>query len=822
VTLSPAFLDELRDRTTLSTLVGKSVKLTKAGREYKACCPFHHEKTPSFYVNDEKGFYHCFGCQAHGDAIRFLTDARGLPFMDAVKELADAAGLELPAPDPRAAAKAERAKDLYGVMEAAQLWFEEQLGAIEGSAARAYLDQRRISADTRRRFGFGFGPNARGRLRQALKEFGDEMLVEAGLLVRPDEGGREPYDRFRGRLTFPIRDRRGRVIAFSARIWGGAPKYLNPPTRRCSTRPHPVQHRPRGPASRDRRRVWWSRADGRDRARPGGIGERSRRSAPPYRDASSLCCGGLRPAPILLRRRFGGEKAADAGDVRCPCRADAADFVSLRTLPPAGSDDLIRARARGAMRRCRTAEPLVDRLWRHELESEPLTTPEAKAGLKRRLLDRADSIRDPDVRDQYRGELLRRFDEVARPPRREFTPAAGGGARQPWQRGRFGAPPPRPTTDAARALGSTGLSPAIARAVLDGLMRHPQLIGDHAEAIAALPIPAGELARARDRMLEMALAHDPLDREGLLTILAGGGAAAALERPSRGYGLFCFNRIDADPERAQRDLVLAVDTLAARPELDAAYAAATVRLAEAFDEATFDEQKRLKAALAELDETCQGWSGRADGNGIGERMAKTETSESEERTEGGDAPLIDLNEADLKKLISRAKKRGYITVDELNGAVGEMNTDQIEDVMSALNEMGVNVVEAERNPTTMSRQGRGSVRRRRQRRRRDLRHREEEGDRRSHGRSGPHVSARDGGGGAPVARRRDRDRQADRGRPRHDDLGALRKPDHLQRDHRLVRRAQSRRHAAARDPRPRGDAVQGTDARAGRGRRERG
>ena len=117
MTLSPAFLDELRARTLLSALIARTTKLTKAGREFKACCPFHNEKTPSFYVNDEKGFYHCFGCQAHGDAISWLTDARGLAFMDAVKELADAAGREVPAPEPRAQAKAERAAGLYEVME---------------------------------------------------------------------------------------------------------------------------------------------------------------------------------------------------------------------------------------------------------------------------------------------------------------------------------------------------------------------------------------------------------------------------------------------------------------------------------------------------------------------------------------------------------------------------------------------------------------------------------------------------------------------------------------------------------------------------------
>src|SRR5215212_9907863 len=156
VTLSPAFLDELRVRTSLSALISRSTKLQRAGREYKACCPFHSEKTPSFYVNDEKGFYHCFGCQAHGDAIRWLTDAKGLAFMDAVKELADAAGMAVPAADPRALAKAERQSGLYEVMEAAQGWFVEQLNGIEGAAARDYLKARGIEPATRERFGFGF------------------------------------------------------------------------------------------------------------------------------------------------------------------------------------------------------------------------------------------------------------------------------------------------------------------------------------------------------------------------------------------------------------------------------------------------------------------------------------------------------------------------------------------------------------------------------------------------------------------------------------------------------------------------------------------
>ena len=174
MTLSPAFLDELRARTSLSALIGRATKLQRAGREWKACCPFHKEKTPSFTVSDEKGFYHCFGCGAHGDAIRWLTDARGLAFMDAVKELAEAAGMEVPAPDPRAQAQAERAAGLYEVMESAAAWFTEQLDGIEGHAARAYLAERGVGEATRRKFGFGFAPVARGKLKAALQGFGND------------------------------------------------------------------------------------------------------------------------------------------------------------------------------------------------------------------------------------------------------------------------------------------------------------------------------------------------------------------------------------------------------------------------------------------------------------------------------------------------------------------------------------------------------------------------------------------------------------------------------------------------------------------------
>jgi DNA primase len=196
--------------------------------------------------------------------------------------------------------------------------------------------------------------------------------------------------------------------------------------------------------------------------------------------------------------------------------------------------------------------------------------------------------------------LLRRFDEVARPPRREWQPRPP----RPFTRSR-GAPyppPPQPASDAAKALGTAGLAPPLARAVLSGLLHYPDLIAAHAEAIAALTLDSRELARLRDHMLDAAFANESLDREGLLTILADNGAGSLVEGLSHQRGLaFSFTSRTAEPERAQRDLVLVVDTLAARPELDAAFAAATARLKEAFDEATFAEQVRLRIALEELD-----------------------------------------------------------------------------------------------------------------------------------------------------------------------------------------------------------------------------
>jgi DNA primase len=605
VTLSHQFLDELRARTSLSALLGKTLKLQRAGREWKACCPFHKEKTPSFYVNDEKSFWHCFGCGVHGDAIRWLTDARGLPFMDAVKELADAAGMEVPDADPRAQEKAERATGLYDVMEAAQHWFEEQLGGLEGAEARAYLEKRGISDSTRRRFGFGFAPDTRGKLRVALRDFGNDKLIEAGLLIAPDDE-REPYDRFRGRLMFPIRDRRGRVIAFSARILGsGEPKYLNSPDTPLFDKGRTLFNIDKAaPASRESKRVivveGQMDAIALDQA---GFAEAVAPLGTAVTETQLGLLWRLAPAPLFC---FDGDSAGRKAAVRALMRAlphvgpgRSLSFVTL----PAGKDpdDIVRSEGREAMEALLAApQSLVDRLWDHELRAEPLATPEERAGLRQRLSDHIASIQDPHVRDQYRVELFGRFNALtAPPPRRPWTPGPVGG---PGSRGGTRFAPQRPVSQEAKALASAGISPETARSVLHGLLRFPELIAGHAEAIAALPLPDRASAALRDALLDAALLHGALDQERLDAILAEAGAAPLAEKLRRTRGLaFSFTRRNADPERASRDLVLVIDTLAAQPGLCAALDAATARLKEEGDEAAFQEQQRLRAARDEAE-----------------------------------------------------------------------------------------------------------------------------------------------------------------------------------------------------------------------------
>lgn len=609
MSLSPAFLDEVRARTTLSVLVGRTVKLQRAGREHRACCPFHNEKSPSFYVNDDKGFYHCFGCGAHGDAIRWLTEHQGLPFIDAVKDLAQAAGLDMPVPDRHAAEKAERAKSLHDVMAAAAKWFEDQLWGLGGEDARALLEKRGVRADTARTFGLGFAPDSRGQLRKALAAFGDATLVECGLLIQVD--GKEPYDRFRGRLMIPIRDPRGRVIAFGGRIIGaGEPKYLNSPETPLFDKGRTLYNLDRAAAA--------SRKAGRVIAVEGymdvialaqaGFGEAVAPLGTALTEAQLERLWRMVDVPILC---FDGDSAGQKAGIRAAERAlpmlapgRSLSFVTL----PAGQDpdDVVRTAGAGAMEALLAApEPLVERLWRHAAD-EPTATPEERAGLRARLAEQADRIGDPNVRSEYHADFKRRFFETfsaRKPPTaRAQQGPRGRNAGRGWQ------PPEAPPGDTARAVGSGGIDRVLAKAVLAGLIRHPAEIARHMEILGSLRLADGALARAFEAVIDIALEDQALDSSRLVTILARSGFDQVANDLLRADALpYSFTFAGADPDRAAADLNEVIEVMVTLPRVDTALAEATSAAKVRFTEETWarqqtllQEQQRLKARLANL------------------------------------------------------------------------------------------------------------------------------------------------------------------------------------------------------------------------------
>src|ERR1700692_2232944 len=225
--LPPNFLDELRARTPIAAVISKTVKLTRSGRENKGCCPFHGEKTPSFYVYDDH--FHCFGCGEHGDVITFVMKATGAGFMEAVENLAHEAGLDVPKASPQAAQAEQRRAGISEGLEAAAKLSQKWLFEPDGKQALNYLRNRGLSDETVKRFGLGWSGEGRGALAAALRGQGirPEQLIEAGLMKHGDRG---PVDMFFSRVMFPITDRRGAKISFGGRIMGdGQPKYVNGP-----------------------------------------------------------------------------------------------------------------------------------------------------------------------------------------------------------------------------------------------------------------------------------------------------------------------------------------------------------------------------------------------------------------------------------------------------------------------------------------------------------------------------------------------------------------------------------------------------------------
>ena len=608
MTITPQWKDELRARVTLSTVVQRTTKLTKAGREWKACCPFHNENTPSFYVNDEKQFYHCFGCGAHGDVITWMIEQRGFSFMDAIKELAEEAGMEVPAPDPQAAKKAEKRAELVDVTTAAQDWFVERLKGPEGRGALEYLRGRGLSDATLREFGFGYAPEDKQALSGALSNFEPQMLAESGMRIVTEDG--KAYDRFRGRVMLPIQDQRGRVIAFGGRILekrDGVAKYLNSPDTPLFDKGRTLyNHHRAAPASRQTGRivvvegymdvVALAQAGFHDAVAPLGTA---------LTEAQLEMLWRLVEVPVLC---FDGDAAGQRAAMRAIGRA-LPMLAPMRSLSlvrlPAGldPDDLIKQQGEQAMERL-LSKPmsLLDALWEAERDAQPLSSPEAKAGLKKRLLDHVDTIQDGDIRALYRRELLDRFSAFAYPPRENRGPSGGSSRRGPWTPGKT---TPQSLSPAARSalqrILSGGQRASLLSAVIAGLVRHPSEIDRHAEALARLAKLEPAAAPSIESVIELAERLDSHDQNAIFS-------EYGLPAPPDDLR-YAFLREGPNPGEAREELAEAVSLLVQKPSLEAALSATIARFDED-PEGCFAEQTRLRAQLTDIEDRLKAFGRR--------------------------------------------------------------------------------------------------------------------------------------------------------------------------------------------------------------------
>ncbi|WCR11887.1 DNA primase [Paracoccus stylophorae] len=474
MSLPPGFLDELRNRVPISRVIGRKVvwdlrKSNQARGDWWAPCPFHQEKSASFHCDDQKGFYYCFGCQAKGDALTFLRQSEGLEFIEAVRMLATEAGMQMPEPGPRARERTDRRTRLFEVTEAACRWFRLQLQTGAAADARAYLDRRGLDAGTVELFEIGFAPDNRTALTAALREkgFDEALIVEAGMAAKPDSGG-AAYDRFRGRIVFPIRDGQGRCIGFGGRAMdpNARAKYLNSPETPLF----------------DKGRNLYNLGPARAAVAKG----QTLIVAEGYMDVIALARAGfgaavaplgtaitedqlrlmwrISPEPVIaLDGDPAGQRAAQRlVDLALPLTGpgQALRFVML----PSGQDpdDLIKAAGPGAMTELlEQARPLVDVLWARETEGHSFDSPERKAALDRRLHDAIAKIPDELTRRHYTDEIRRKRRELLGGYWQDRKGRQGGRAQASGRPGRRGGGPmpaqaPRPmiALDGPRAAAS--------------------------------------------------------------------------------------------------------------------------------------------------------------------------------------------------------------------------------------------------------------------------------------------------------------------------------------------------------------------------------
>mgnify|MGYP004499242965 FL=1 len=523
------FLDELRSRISIVDVVGNKVKLTKRGREYLGLCPFHNEKTPSFTVNESKGFYHCFGCGAHGDIIKFEMDANGLPFIEAVKKLADKVGLQLPAWSKESQEQNLKRKSLYEIMDIACTYFEKNLRMPVGAHGLSYFkDKRALSEEIIKKFRLGYAPSGNGlKALLASKGISEQDMAELGLIAVPEDKSRAPHDFFRDRVMIPIMDKQGNVIAFGGRIMDNSqPKYLNSPET-------PIFNK---------RRILYNMNNAREPA----YSAKRLIICEGYMDVIALDSFNFSYATAPLGTALTEEQIIEAWRVcNIPTLCFDGDGAGIkaairsidRVLPilKAGysvnyiflkekkdPDELLHSLGAPVFEQyLQRAKPLVDILWHKCKMNKDTDTPEQKALIEKETFEEVAKIKDEQIRNYYTQEMKKRIyytfgkgsiyknnenkpqntpQQVENTAKPAYTPRRKKQDDEPVYH--FVKKPP--------------LNDLVIRGIIAAMLLYPELIEKYEEKLSAFEINDSRMAKVLAEIIEIHQEDEQLDCERLI------------------------------------------------------------------------------------------------------------------------------------------------------------------------------------------------------------------------------------------------------------------------------------------------------------------
>jgi len=595
---SDSFLDEIRARLPVSQVVSRRVPLKRAGREWKGLSPFNREKTPSFTVNDQKGFYHCFSSGKHGDIFTFLMETEGLSFPEAVEKLAGEAGVALPVPDPQFERANKERLGLLDALEAAARLFEEALQARDGRDALLYAERRGLKPETLKEFRIGFAPHAKEVLKADLTKrgFTETQLLEAGLLVKPDDG-RPSYDRFRNRLTIPILDAKSRVIGFGARALDpdAEPKYLNSPETRLFDKGSTVFNFARA------RKTAFDRGElvvvegymDVIALHQAGFENAVATLGTAFTERQMEQLWLLAPEPIIC---FDGDRAGEAAAARAidrmlPMLREGHSFRFAFLPEGLDPDDLVRSQGASAFAQClRSARPLIDVLWLRERAEQPLDTPERRAAFEARLDALLAQIGNARVRDHYRREVRNRLFALWRerpsPRRTGASPAASKAlGLVPAKNGTI--PPPSPR--------------GFAIAITLALVNHPFLLDRFAEEVASLELRDKRLAALLSFVTSTIFERDGMARDELLELLESSPHAKLLARIAResAFKRIAFLQPETEREEVETQFADLIFRFRALPALSKELAEGADHLAD-LSEAEFERFAALQQQVASV------------------------------------------------------------------------------------------------------------------------------------------------------------------------------------------------------------------------------